>query len=138
MLILVIPSTFCTRHYCIHVLLVHEVTLQLPTHIHKHVYTCILFIQALRETIRNVLHVCRNKSLSSVAFPSLGTGILGYPPHVVADILFTEVLVFNNKHPAFFRDVVFVISEKEIYESFMKVYIKQLSIYNSDKVCKLE
>lgn len=129
-------------HYCIHVhvLLVHEVTLQLPTHIHvhTHVHTCILFIQALRETVRNVLHVCWNKSLSSVAFPSLGTGILGYPPHVVADILFTEVLVFNNKHPAFFRDVVFVIYEKEIYESFMKVYIKQLSIYNSDKVCKLE
>lgn len=95
-------------------------------------------MQAMRETIRNVLHVCQNRSLTSVAFPSLGTGKLGYPPHVVADILFTEVLVFNNKHPAFFQDVVFVISEKEMYESFMKVYIKQLSIYNSVKVRKLE
>ena len=116
----------------------------------KQVFSCIVgfdvyytyihlyrFMQALRETIRNILQVCLKQNITSIAIPSLGTGKLGYPHHVVADILFAEILVFNETHPAYFKQMVFVLSKKEIYESFMKVYVKQLCLYN-EKVSFIE
>ena len=91
-------------------------------------------MQALRETVRNILRICLNRTITSIAIPSLGVGKLHYPHHVVASVLFTEALVFNEKRPAFFQKIVFVLSEKEIYESFMKVYIEQLYAYRTEKV----
>jgi O-acetyl-ADP-ribose deacetylase (regulator of RNase III) len=76
--------------------------------------------------------------MTSIAIPSLGAGKLGYPHHIIADILFTEVLVFNQQHPAFLQKVVFVLSEKEIYESFMKVYVQQLCVCSSEEVEPLQ
>ena len=91
-------------------------------------------VQTLREAIQNILQICLNRNMTSIAIPSLGAGKLGYPHHIIADILFTEVLVFNQQHPAFLQKVVFVLSEKEIYESFMKVYVQQLCVCSSEEV----
>ena len=66
--------------------------------------------------------------MTSIAIPSLGAGKFGYPQHIVADIIFTEVLVFNQQHPAFLQKMVFVLSEKDVYEHFMKVYVQQLCV----------
>lgn len=94
-------------------------------------------MQALRETVRNILCICLNRIITSIAIPSLGVGKLRYPHHVVADVLFTEVLAFNEKHPTFFKKIVFVLSEREVYESFMKVYIEQLHICSTEAVSYL-
>lgn len=96
--------------------------------------TVIVRMQVLRETMRNLLQVCLNRSVTSIAIPSLGAGKLGYPHNVVADILFTEVLGFNNQHPSFFKKIIFVLSENEIYETFMKVYVQRLHISSAKEV----
>ena len=88
----------------------------------------------MRETFHNVLQVCFDRKLTSIAIPSLGIGNLSYPHNIVADILITEVLGFNAKHPHYFEKVVFVLSEKEVYESFMKNYLKHLCICSKEGV----
>ena len=76
--------------------------------------------------MRNVLKVCLDKGVSSIAIPSLGAGNLGYPHHVVADVMFNEVLIFNSQHPSFFKEIIFILTERKVYESFIKVYAQQL------------
>ena len=76
--------------------------------------------------MRNVLKVCLDKGVSSIAIPSLGAGNLGYPHHVVADVMFNEVRIFNSQHPSFFKEIIFILTERKVYESFMKVYAQQL------------
>ena len=87
-----------------------------------------------REAVRNILQICLDLSITSIAFPSLGTGKLGYPHDVVADIILAEVLGFNKRHKKFFERFVLVLSETDVYEIFMKVYAEKLQLSMTEKV----
>ena len=84
--------------------------------------------------MQNILQICLDQSLTSIAIPSLGTGKLGYPHHLVADVVISEVLGFNEKHPKFFKKVVLVLSERHVYEKCMKIYAEKLLTSTSEKV----
>ena len=84
--------------------------------------------------MQNVLQICFDQSLTSIAIPSLGTGQLGYPHHLVADVVISEVLGFNEKHPNFLKKVVFVLAERDTYEKCIKVYAEKLLTSTSEKV----
>ena len=84
--------------------------------------------------MQNILQICLDQSLTSIAIPSLGTGKLGYPHHLVADVVISEVLGFNEKHPKFFKKVVLVLSERHVYEKCMKIYSEKLLTSTSEKV----
>ena len=88
-----------------------------------------------REAVQNVLQICFSQSLSSIGFPSLGAGKLGYPDHFVADVIISEVMAFNEKHPSFLKQVVLVLAEKDIYGHFMKVYAEKLQTSTTEMVC---
>ena len=91
-------------------------------------------MQVFREAVQNILKICHNQSLTSIAIPSLGTGKLGYPNNFVADIIISEVLGFNEKYPKFLKEVVLVLYERDVYEACMKVYAEKLQISTLEKV----
>lgn len=89
-------------------------------------YVHLSIIQVLMETMKNLLRVALDRGISSIAIPSLGAGKLGYPHQMVAVTLFSEVLLFNQKHPSCIKKFLFVLAENSVYESFIKVYTQQL------------
>jgi poly [ADP-ribose] polymerase 10/14/15 len=94
--------------------------------------------RGFREAMQNILQICLDQSLTSIAIPSLGTGKLGYPHHLVANVVISEVLGFNEKHPKFFKKVVLVLSERDVYEKCMKIYAEKLLTSTSEKVHTVE
>lgn len=91
-----------------------------------HWYVHLPMFQVLRETIKRLLQVALDRGVSSIAIPSLGAGKLGYPHQMVAVTLFSEVLLFNQKHPSCIKKFIFVLAENSVYESFIKVYTQHL------------
>ena len=52
--------------------------------------------------------------LTSIAFPAIGTGVLGFPRPKVAEIFFEEVTSFLKSHPQSpINDVRFVAYDKD-------------------------
>lgn len=59
-------------------------------------------------------HVHKNR-LSSVAFPALGTGNLGYPRETVAKEMFSIVHNFGSNNPSTsVNDVRFVLYDRDV------------------------
>ena len=90
-------------------------------------------LQVLKSTMKNLLKVCLENGISSIAIPSLGTGNLGYPHYVVATILLRELILFNKEHPSRITST-FVLAENAVYEGFIKVYAQNLCENGSEKV----
>ncbi|XP_056006116.1 protein mono-ADP-ribosyltransferase PARP14-like isoform X2 [Ostrea edulis] len=85
-------------------------------------------LKILRTFLKKCLdHVDKNR-LSSVAFPAMGTGNLGYPKATVALEMFDAVNDFGSNNPSTtIRDVRFVLYEKdtETIKAFMTEEKKQ-------------
>ncbi|WAR21770.1 PAR14-like protein, partial [Mya arenaria] len=56
-------------------------------------------IQELKSFVKKCLQETDNKKLTGVAFPAIGTGYLGYPRDIVADVMFDAVTDFANNNP---------------------------------------
>jgi len=56
-------------------------------------------VQVLRQLINTTLTMAATDSLTSVAFPALGTGYLQFPAGLVALALFEEVKSFSGSSP---------------------------------------
>ena len=86
------------------------------------------------------LKEAEERKLSSIAFPALGTGILGYPPCLMAKTMFDAVEEYQKTNPKYLKTVHFVLfQDKEILSviSFSKSLFKPfylsvclLSIYD--------
>jgi poly [ADP-ribose] polymerase 10/14/15 len=81
-----------------------------------------LCFQSTRAFVRTCLEKCN--SLKSVAFPALGTGNLGYPPHEAAKIMYEEVEKFSKSKTTSLRDVMFVIYDDSVLQVSSWVYSK--------------
>ena len=56
----------------------------------------------------------RDKNLTSIAFPAIGSGNLGFPRRVVTEILFEEMTDFFNLFPnSAINDIRFVAYSKD-------------------------
>lgn len=60
---------------------------------------CIYFFQILETFITECLNVSTKKQHKSIAFPSLGTGKLGYPVDQVAKHMFSCIESFTESAP---------------------------------------
>lgn len=80
------------------------------------------------STCLQTANVLRN---TSIAFPALGTGYLGFPADVAAKVMFEEVLKFGNKFPkSNLKDVRFVIfPESPDYILEVCIVYKKISIF---------
>ncbi|NXP05277.1 PAR14 polymerase, partial [Thinocorus orbignyianus] len=54
--------------------------------------------QVLGYIITNCLQIAEELSMKSITFPAIGTGNLGFPRSVVANLLFDKVLEFSSKN----------------------------------------
>ena len=73
--------------------------------------------------IRKVMEECDHLQASSVAFPALGTGNLGFPDDVVANIMAGTVNTYleQQKGKTSVKKVIFVIFLDKTHDAFRKV-----------------
>ncbi|KAK2091748.1 Protein mono-ADP-ribosyltransferase parp14 [Saguinus oedipus] len=54
--------------------------------------------QIMQDIIRECLEITESLSLKSIAFPAIGTGNLGFPKTVFAELIISEVFKFSSKN----------------------------------------
>lgn len=52
--------------------------------------------QIMKDIIRTCLTVTESLSLKSIAFPAIGTGNLGFPKDIFAELIISEVFKFSS------------------------------------------
>ena len=95
----------------------------------------IFTMQLFRETVKQILCIGKNMSVSSIAIPSLGLANLGFPANISARILFQEVIAFHAQYPNSIQKFVFVIYEKTVFQAFSKEFADQMSGGSQPQVC---
>ena len=56
-----------------------------------------------------------NGNMTSIAFSSIGTGVLGFPPGAVAKMYFDQAIAFSKKHPrTSLKDIRFIPFDKDL------------------------
>ena len=77
------------------------------------------------------LKICDEKEISSIAFPALGAGNLGYPTDLVAKVMTKTVQNYLqvNRETTCIKDVKFVIFMDDTYKLF-QTFLSQVSVGN--------
>jgi O-acetyl-ADP-ribose deacetylase (regulator of RNase III) len=81
--------------------------------------------QLLASCYRESLKLASNKGLKTLAFPSISTGVYGFPMEKAAQVALTTVRDYLTHHPEIQR-VRFVLFGQPAYEVYAKV-LKELS-----------
>jgi len=71
----------------------------------------------LASAYRESLKLAAENKLVSISFPSISTGIYGYPVDKAAVIAINEVVSFLSR-PASIKEVVFVLFDNHTYETY--------------------
>lgn len=74
--------------------------------------------QVLKNCYRNVLSLAQKELIKSVSFPSISTGIYGYPIEKASKIALASVIGYLQKH-GFFGEIRFVLfsdNDLKVYE----------------------
>jgi O-acetyl-ADP-ribose deacetylase (regulator of RNase III) len=82
--------------------------------------------QPLRTSTAHSLRIASQKSLKTIAFPAVGTGIAGFPLKECAEIMLREVEK-HLKGPTSIEKVYFVLFDAEALGVFKKVFAKMFS-----------
>lgn len=80
--------------------------------------------ESLRASTRNSLSRAAEKSLKTIAFPAVGTGIAGFPMRECAEIMLEEV-VQHLKGKTSLQQVRFVLFDAPTLETFRQVWAEQ-------------
>ncbi len=68
----------------------------------------------LKELIQRLLMQATKHSLTSISIPALGTGVLGFPADVVANIMYSTCVEYaTNNSGASIKTITFVIYERD-------------------------
>ncbi|XP_014685027.2 protein mono-ADP-ribosyltransferase PARP14 [Equus asinus] len=69
----------------------------------------------MQDIIRECLEVTESLSLKSIAFPAIGTGNLGFPKPVFAELIISEVFKFHSKNqPSTLQEVHFLLHPNDL------------------------
>ena len=77
--------------------------------------------QVLEKTVQNCLKACDERHVTSVAFPALGAGALGYPAKVVAKVMINTVQNYLQTNTTCIRAVKFVIFMDSTFTEFQSL-----------------
>jgi O-acetyl-ADP-ribose deacetylase (regulator of RNase III) len=77
--------------------------------------------ELLAKCYRNVFDLAEKKGIKSIAFPSISTGVFGYPVDQACRIALKETREFNKDHPEIGR-VVFVCFDERTRQAYLKAY----------------
>lgn len=78
--------------------------------------------ELLSSAYRNSLELCTQNKIASIAFPSISTGIYGYPVDEASRIALQTVMNYLEKHPEIHlvRFVLFDSNTYSVYEETLK------------------
>ncbi|XP_069886170.1 protein mono-ADP-ribosyltransferase PARP14 isoform X2 [Dipodomys merriami] len=96
-------------------------------------------LQIMRDIIRDCLEITEKLSLQSIGFPAIGTGNLGFPKTVFADLIISEVLKFSsNNQLKTLQEVQFLLhpTDHENIQAFSDEFSKRKNGIPSDKASK--
>ena len=82
----------------------------------------------MEKTIQSCLKVCDQRGVTSIAFPALGAGALGYPPKVVASVMISTVQNYFQTNTTSLRAVKFVIFMDNTYQEFQSFLASQSTV----------
>ena len=80
---------------------------------------CGVRMDLLADTYRNCLELARRNGLRSIAFPTISTGLFGYPKHESAKVVIDAVHEWLRER-ASTMDVYFVVYEDQDYWSYTR------------------
>ena len=72
----------------------------------------------LRSAYQECLKLATERSLTSISFPSISTGVYGYPVNEAAKIAIGTVISFLKEWVTSLRNVVFVLFDSATYQSY--------------------
>ncbi|XP_075037348.1 protein mono-ADP-ribosyltransferase PARP14-like [Mixophyes fleayi] len=89
-----------------------------------------------RAIVNNCLSTAERRQLTSITFPAIGTGILGFPRDVAAALLLEEILKFSRKNKIQnIQEVNFMLHPKdtETIKDFSRELTKTKDRYHKEK-----
>lgn len=90
----------------------------------------ILYWQILRHFVLQCMMAASEKRFKSIAFPAIGTGVLNFPPSVVAKVMFETVTLYKNQYPdCSLKTVEFVIYPKDTATVEVCLYFIQWNLF---------
>ncbi|KAM9696342.1 protein mono-ADP-ribosyltransferase PARP14-like isoform 2-T2 [Dama dama] len=96
----------------------------------------------MENIIRECLEITESLSLNSIAFPAIGTGNLGFPKDVFAELITSEVFKFSRKNqPRTLQEVCFLLhpSDRENIQAFSDEFARRSNgNFISEKISKAE
>ncbi|KAM5276355.1 protein mono-ADP-ribosyltransferase PARP14 [Hipposideros larvatus] len=96
----------------------------------------------MEDIIRECLAITEGLSLKSIAFPAIGTGNLGFPKTVFADLIISEVFKFSsNYQPTTLQEVCFLLHPNDLgnIQAFSDEFDRRANgNFVSDKIPKAE
>jgi O-acetyl-ADP-ribose deacetylase (regulator of RNase III) len=76
--------------------------------------------QALASCYRVCLELAEERSLRTVSFPSISTGIYGYPLELAAPVALREIVAFLRERAASVRTVSMVLFDRVTYAAYAR------------------
>ncbi|KAF6385251.1 poly(ADP-ribose) polymerase family member 14 [Rhinolophus ferrumequinum] len=96
----------------------------------------------MEDVIKECLTITENLSLKSIAFPAIGTGNLGFPKTVFAELIISEVFKFSSKYqPTALQEVCFLLQPNDLenIQAFSDEFNRRANgNFVSDKIPKAE
>jgi O-acetyl-ADP-ribose deacetylase len=88
----------------------------------------------LRSAYQESLVLAREHSLAHIAFPSISTGVYGYPVEAAAEVALTAVRdSLTVAAPGTWRRVTFVLFDSETYKAYQHALFKLFPERDEDK-----
>ena len=75
-------------------------------------------VEILESAYRESLKIAAANNLTSVSFPSIGTGAYGYPVDKAAKVAVRAVASFLKEKPTSLREITFVLFDSQAYQSY--------------------
>ena len=86
-------------------------------------------LQGMERMLSNIMAECDRLGVSSVAFPAIGTGALGFPEDTVAKTMIQTISTYLHKHPSTtVKQVLLVIFMDRTYKAFQSVMQSSTSV----------
>lgn len=74
--------------------------------------------ELLASAYRESLKLATEHELRSVSFPSVSTGVYGYPVFAAAEVALSTVIAFLRDVPTFLEEVCFVLYDSGTYQAY--------------------
>ena len=91
-------------------------------------HTMVIPLQAMKTMVANIMAECDRLQVSSVAFPAIGTGMLGFPDNIVAKVMLQAIYSYLQTHlHSTLKRVFLVIFSDKTYKAFQSQFQTTLS-----------